>query len=76
MRDSKAKMGRPKKLEVERVHVNVYLNAEVLKALDDYVHQQKQEVRGYSRSDFIEKLVGDTLLKTSKASAKIKVKKS
>jgi hypothetical protein len=46
-------MGRPKKINDERTKYTMYLGEKTRKAIDEYVHRQKQENPDYSRSDFL-----------------------
>ena len=45
-------MGRPKKLKDKRRLYSIYVDEATMTAVDEFVHQRKQEDKAYSRSDF------------------------
>lgn len=45
-------MGRPKKLTGNRKLYSIYIDKEIMDAIDEFVHQEKKERAAYSRSDF------------------------
>lgn len=63
-------MGRPKKLKDKRRIYSIYVDETTMAAVDEFVHQKKQENAAYSRSDFFNEAAEAYLAKRKKGARK------